>query len=301
MSLIKMPALALFLILCSISVFQTPLFAGEETKKGTATFVYGNREPILDGLKKAWGFSALIRYDGKNILFNAAGIESILENNFKVLNISPEKIDAIVISHHHWEMINGLGFILKKNPLVPIYTTKESIEIMSKTNPEWTPNFRLVKDHEQFTPNIIFQNMKSGRGLGGPRGINEVHIIIKTDKGLVIFTGCGHPQLLLIVHKSEQATDINKVNLIAGGTRLLRPGNHISIKDSGENFSIKQPIYYSDEDYATLMDDLKNEGVENVMPTHCTLEPAESIFKKSFGGKYINESLGMTLEFPIDE
>jgi metal-dependent hydrolase (beta-lactamase superfamily II) len=59
--------------------------------------------------------------------------------------------------------------------------------------------------------------------------------------------------------------------------------------------------YYSDEHYAQLMDDLKKAGVEYVMPTHCTLEPAEGIFKQSFGDKYIRHTLGMTLEFPLSK
>ena len=90
------------------------------------------------------------------------------------------------------------------------------------------------------------------------------------------------------------------MHLVAGGTRLLRPGTHVYIEDSGENVSPPQKNYYSDEYYDQLMIDLKKEGVEYVMPTHCTQEPAESFFRKSFGDKYIRQTLGMTLTFPID-
>ncbi len=289
------------LFVCFLCTFPSTIFSSENGLRGSATFVYGNREPTVPGLKKAWGFTALIQYDSKNILFNTAGIEDILENNFKVMGITPETLDAVVISHHHWEMIQGLGFIMKANPDLPVYTTQSVSDILLKSNPEWKTNFHVVDKVMEFTPNILFQNMKSGRRRGGPRGIYEVHITLKTDKGLVLFTGCGHPQINLIVHKSRAVTREDRVHLIAGGTRLLRPNTQVRIDDSGENFSLVQMNYYSDEYYETLMKDLKEMGVEYVMPTHCTLEPAETVFKNSFGSKYIRQTLGMTLEFPVKE
>lgn len=273
--------------------------AGTSSAPGVVSFVYGNRPPVVQGLKRAWGFSALIQYDGKTILFNTAGREEILKNNFDVLGISPRSLDAVVISHHHWEMINGLGFIMEENPEIPIYTTETVIKNLLSDNPQWGSNFHKVDTFEEYTPNILFQNLKSSRRHGGPRGIYEVHVILKTDKGLVIFLGCGHPQILRIIQTSKALTNTDQVHLVAGGTRLLRPNNHIIIEDSGEDLSIRQKNYYTDEYYAKLMDDLKKEGVEYVMPTHCTLEPAEEFFRQAFGDRYINHTLGMRLEFPL--
>ncbi|MDH3921309.1 MAG: hypothetical protein OES28_00675, partial [Desulfobulbaceae bacterium] len=39
-----------------------------EENKGSATFIYGDREVTVAGLKRAWGFTPLIKYDGKTIL-----------------------------------------------------------------------------------------------------------------------------------------------------------------------------------------------------------------------------------------
>ncbi len=271
------------------------------SNKGTVQFVYGNKGPLVPEMKKAWGFSAFIQYEGKNILFNTAGVEEILEHNFEVLGIKAEELDAVVISHHHYEMILGLGFIMKKNPDVPIYTTETVTETITKTHPEWRKNFINIDRHVEFTPNIIFQNLKSGQRRGGPRGIYEVHIVLKTDQGLVLFTGCGHPQLRTIIHKSKSLTKDNRVNFIAGGTRLVRPDNHIFIEDSGESLSLPQLHYYSDEYYQILMKDLKEAGVEYVMPTHCTMEPAETFFKESFEDKFMTHSLGLKVEFPVEQ
>jgi 7,8-dihydropterin-6-yl-methyl-4-(beta-D-ribofuranosyl)aminobenzene 5'-phosphate synthase len=285
-------------IFCAVLFALTFSSVHAASDKSSVQFVYGNNKPVVDGLKNAWGFTAFIEFDGKKILFNTAGVEEILKHNFEVLGIQAEELDAIVISHHHYEMIQGLGFIMKKNPDIPIYTTETVIETITKTHPEWTKNFKNVVQHEEYTPNIIIQNLKSGQRRGGPKGIYEVHLVLKTEKGLVLFTGCGHPQLRTIAHKSKSLTKVDSIHLLAGGTQLLRPDNHIFIEDSQENLFLPQMHYYSDEYYQTLIKDLKEAGVEYVMPTHCTLEPAESFFKESFGDKFIQHSLGMKLDLP---
>jgi len=294
------------LMYCLVSCFFTVLLLFLQTEvqaeenKGSVTFIYGDREVTVPGLKRAWGFTPLIKYDGKTILFNTGGREEILKHNFQVLGIEPKDLDAVVISHEHWEMYEAIGFIMEGNSKIPIYTTDVVMQLLREKNPAWEANFRNVSRFVQFTPNIYFQNLRSGRGHGGPHGIDEVHIILKTDQGLIIFQGCGHPQISNIVERSKAYTGVDKVHLVAGGTRLLRPGTRVYIEDSGENVSPPQKNYYSNEYYDQLMIDLKKKGVEYVMPTHCTQEPAESFFRKSFGDKYIRQTLGMTLTFPID-
>ncbi len=288
-----LPHIAILVLLVSL-----PIKSHATPEDASVQFVYGNRDTVVDGLKKGWGFTALIHYDGKNILFNTAGVEDILKHNFDILGLKAENLDAIVISHHHYEMIQGLGFILEKNPDIPIYTTKTVTETVTKSNPQWKKNFININRHEDYTPNIAFQNLKSGQRRGGPRGIYETHVILKSEKGLVLFTGCGHPQIRTIVHKSKGLTKEKTIHMIAGGTRLLRPGSHEFIEDSQESLYLPQMFFYSDEYYQTLMQDLKDAGVQYVMPTHCTLEPAESFFKKAFGEKYIHHSLGLKLDLP---
>ena len=288
--------MCLFIILLVISRIEVQA----EENKGSATFVYGDREVTVAGLKRAWGFTALIKYDGKTVLFNTGGKEEILQHNFQVLGIDPKDLDAVVISHEHWEMYKAIGFIIKKNNKIPVYTTDAVIQLLIEENPAWKANLYSVSRAVQFTPNIYFQNLRSDPKHGGPFGIDEVHIVLKTNQGLVIFQGCGHPGILYIVKQSKSLTGEDKVNLVAGGTRLLRPDTCIHIEDSGETVCPPQMNYYSDEYYNKLMTDLKTAGVEHVMPTHCTQEPAESVFKKFFGDKYIRQTLGMTLTFPID-
>ncbi|MFQ5646842.1 MAG: hypothetical protein ACE5GM_07935 [bacterium] len=266
---------------------------------GKMVFAYADRDKANPNCLRGWGFSPVVSFDGKTILFNAGGIPRIMKHNFQALGLDPKKLDALVISHHHYEMVEGIDYLLKENPDLKIYTTGTTTRVIRSKNPEWAKNVEVVGSTKEITPNIILMNLKSRPREGGPFGIYEVHMILKTGKGLVILQGCGHPFILNIVQQSKKFTGESRVNFVGGGTRLLRPGNRINVQDSGEQFSIPQMRYYSDDFYSKLMDNLKAEGVEYVMPTHCTQQPAESFFLRAFGSKYINHKLGMTLKFPL--
>jgi 7,8-dihydropterin-6-yl-methyl-4-(beta-D-ribofuranosyl)aminobenzene 5'-phosphate synthase len=50
-------------------------------------------------MTRAWGFSALIEFGGKRILFDTGGNAEILEHNVKALGVDLSKLDFVVISH----------------------------------------------------------------------------------------------------------------------------------------------------------------------------------------------------------
>ena len=132
----KMPQtciLGLCLLTALLSFSQNE--AQAEPGKGSATFIYGDRQVSEAGLKRAWGFTPLIKYDGKTILFNTGGKEDILKHNFQVLGVNPKELDAVVISHQHWEMYEAIDFIIKEQPKIPIYTTQVVIQIVNAEKP----------------------------------------------------------------------------------------------------------------------------------------------------------------------
>ena len=76
----------------------------------------GNRVTILydafgksPAVTKAWGFSALVEYGGKRILFDTGGNAEIFEHNVKALGVDLSKLDFVVLSHRHSDHISGLN------------------------------------------------------------------------------------------------------------------------------------------------------------------------------------------------
>jgi glyoxylase-like metal-dependent hydrolase (beta-lactamase superfamily II) len=58
-------------------------------------------------MTKAWGFSALVEFGGKRILFDTGGNAEILEHNVKALGVDLSKLDFVVISHRHGDHIRA--------------------------------------------------------------------------------------------------------------------------------------------------------------------------------------------------
>ncbi len=84
------------------------------------TIIYDNTV-FRDGLKSDWGFSALIEFNNRKILFDTGGNGAILLKNMRKLNINPKSIDTIFISHNHFDHVGGLSEFLNKNNDVKLY------------------------------------------------------------------------------------------------------------------------------------------------------------------------------------
>lgn len=274
----------------------------EELSGSRLTYIYGDRDTLKEGCQRAWGLVTLIEFDGKRILFDTGGDRNILKNNMQLLGIDPKNLDVIVISHHHWEMLDGAPYLLQNNPQLPIYSTNRVLEELGVTKlfikNNWGKNLKKMDKSLALTPNIILMKLKSPPRHGGPFGIKEIHLVLKTKEGLVILQGCGHPEIVNIMQKSQNYNQEKRVYLISGGTRMLDRGTRVKLSGNAGYFSIPQPHPYSDDDVARIADQLLAAGVQHIAPTHCTGERSEGIFAQKFGDKYINEKLGMTISLP---
>jgi len=116
---------ALLVVVLGFAVFP---FSGVCKDKDEA----GNRVTILydafgksPAVTKAWGFSALVEYGGKRILFDTGGNADVFEHNVKALGVDLSKLDFVVLSHRHSDHISGLNYLLRVHPTVKIYTPAE--------------------------------------------------------------------------------------------------------------------------------------------------------------------------------
>lgn len=72
-------------------------------------------------LTKGWGYSSLIEYNGKLILFDAGSNADLFKQNVIRLGLDLKKIDVVVVSHAHYDHLNGIDYLLSVNPNVKIY------------------------------------------------------------------------------------------------------------------------------------------------------------------------------------
>ena len=233
------------------------------------------------------GFSALIETE-KIILFDT-GSTDVFMYNAALLGIDLNAADLIVLSHGHWDHANGLKALhtrgMKKKILVHpgafVDRRKATGEYngMPYNQEEMAERFDLIlsKSPYQITDNIYFLGEIPRRNefeaqkttfFYVDKGekhqdfiMDDTALAIKTEKGLVIITGCSHAGICNIVEYARQVADQDKVHMVIGGFHLL-----------GDRVQLQKTIGYF----------LKNR-VKHLYPMHCTDLPSLAKFYETFG------------------
>jgi 7,8-dihydropterin-6-yl-methyl-4-(beta-D-ribofuranosyl)aminobenzene 5'-phosphate synthase len=255
-------------------------------------------------MKKDWGYSALVEYGGKRILFDTGNDPEIFARNVEVAGAHLERLDFVIVSHRHLDHTAGLAYLLRVNPGVRIYVPKEPFGVFGSSlpssfyrkqdslpremryydgQPAETLTFGTAWQHGRFVP--VDSTVEVAPGIHiialvsdapGTRELRELSLAIETSQGMVVVAGCSHPGIDRIV---EAASRIGRrVHSVFGGFHL----------PAAPDTEIKR--------VATALHDTYR--VERVAPGHCTGEPAFYLFRKLWGEKYTYAGLGSVTPVP---
>jgi 7,8-dihydropterin-6-yl-methyl-4-(beta-D-ribofuranosyl)aminobenzene 5'-phosphate synthase len=214
-------------------------------------------------LKTAWGFACYIDTGKVKILFDTGGDPNILLANMDTLGIPVHEIQTIVLSHIHGDHVGGLLGILRENSRVDIYVPASFPDDFKSRVRAYGSN--LIEVHGA---SKICEGVMTTGELGS--GIREQSLIVNSDRGLVVVTGCAHPGIANIIETAIQLTK-KDVYLAVGGFHL-----------SGA----------TKEEILSVVEKLQSLGVSKVAPCHCSGDLARRIFKDSFGAGYKEAGAG---------
>jgi 7,8-dihydropterin-6-yl-methyl-4-(beta-D-ribofuranosyl)aminobenzene 5'-phosphate synthase len=164
----------------------------------TVRIIYDNVS-FLPALEADWGFATLIEAHQKTILFDTGSNGRILLENMRILEIDPQSISDVFVSHSHFDHVGGLSHFLNENNSVTLHAPT---------------SFRGVRSAERVVyydrPKEIYPGLYTTGELDGI----EQSLAIQSETGFVLIVGCSHPSMDSIVSSVES---FGPVHGIIGG------------------------------------------------------------------------------------
>ncbi len=173
--------------------------------------VYDN-EVLVSEARPSWGFSCVVDVGEKRVLFDTGWDGSILLHNMRVLGIAPLSIDVIAISHMHWDHMGGLPAMLQLDKRFEVYVPQSFSQNLKREISSRASLHEVGKG-----PVKIVDGVYSTGELG--RGLLEQSLVVESEKGLVVISGCAHPGVGAILERSKE---LGKVIGLVGGLHGFR-------------------------------------------------------------------------------
>jgi 7,8-dihydropterin-6-yl-methyl-4-(beta-D-ribofuranosyl)aminobenzene 5'-phosphate synthase len=293
---------------------RPPLGSPDAPRRAAATLDTGE---TLDALLAEHGFSAMIsvRKNGaeRRVLFDSGLTPDGMIENARRLGLSPKDLEAIVLSHGHFDHTTGMDGLIRAlgRPNLPVIIHpefwtqrrlvlpgREPIEIPSTSRSallgagfdiveEKQPSFLLDRsllitgevdrttEFEEGFP--IHQAKRNGEWQPDPLILDDQAAILNVrDKGLVVLTGCGHAGIVNIIRYARTLTGGERVYAVIGGFHLNGPLFEPIISNVCDAFAALNP--------------------QVIVPAHCTGWKAVHAMAARFPNAFIQNSVGTRFE-----
>ncbi len=219
-----------------------------------------------DAMETAWGFAAYVTGPEQRILFDTGSNGALLLRNMTRLNIEPDAVETIFLSHVHADHTGGLVAFLQQHADVDLYCLKSFPARFKEVARGY--GVRLLEVEQ---PRQMCRDMFTTGSMG--RKVCEQALVLHTEVGLVVVTGCAHPGLVKMVERVK-ALHEQDIALVMGGFHLgwAKPG-----------------------EIERVIQALDRLGVRYVAPTHCSGDRARKLFGQRFGSRYIEVGVGKVI------
>jgi 7,8-dihydropterin-6-yl-methyl-4-(beta-D-ribofuranosyl)aminobenzene 5'-phosphate synthase len=244
-------------------------------------------------LQAEHGLSILISGPGRKVLFDAAATAEALLANAERLGVDFASLDAAVISHGHRDHTGGLAAIVQQCPGLKVYvhsgafnrrwagqpgkplrdvSCPHSIEGLYRSGAV----FHSVSHPEQLEEWLVLTGP-----IGGPKHGRDVFVVRKAEemvvdgfedelcvlvrgqKGWAVLTGCCHRGLKNTLRTAQFLARGEPLTALVGGLHLRRA---------------------AEGELAETADLLRQYGIEDVYPCHCTGDGAVEALQEHLPG-----------------
>jgi 7,8-dihydropterin-6-yl-methyl-4-(beta-D-ribofuranosyl)aminobenzene 5'-phosphate synthase len=272
---------------------------------------------VPDALIAEPGFSALVRVeqDGRErtLLFDTGVSPHGMAENMRRLDIAASDVEAIVLSHGHWDHVTGMEGLVRvlgrtRLPVMihPEFWNRRRISFPGLEPAELPATSRAALEDlgfaivEDRAPSFLLDGavlvtgevdrttsfetgfrgheaLRDGTWRADPLILDDQAIVVRVrDRGLVVLTGCGHAGIVNTVRYVRRLTGHDAVAAIIGGFHL-----------SGPMF---EPII------DPTVDALAELAPSLLVPAHCTGWKAVHKLAARFPDAFVLSTVGTTIE-----
>lgn len=189
------------------------------------------------------GFSVLIEHADKRILFDTGATE-IVVRNLNALGVSVSSIDALILSHGHFDHTWGGGSLIVHGLQCPVYASahinaghalKQNSHLMpcGCFNPLLQNGFCAIETPQEIIPDIwaLPTNQRDPDYIPSTPLLtdacgnldsfpDDLSLVLKTVSGLVLLTGCAHGGLVNVLESAALHFKTRKFDTVIGGFHM---------------------------------------------------------------------------------
>jgi len=252
------------------------------------------------GLLAEHGFSALIEWSGRKLLFDAGQTGLPLLHNAEAIGIDLGGVTHVILSHGHYDHTGGLqelARVVRGKPLLISHPDsfrtlvrveedgtlrdvgmpvdrgflEERFKVLSSASPyEAAPGLYFLGAVTRYYPEFtchVPNTYAAGDGTLAPHTFSDdTAVALDLGGGLLVLTGCGHSGLANVVEHARRVLG-KPVEAVVGGFHLAG----------------RDPVFIRQ---AALK--LREQGVREVHPGHCTGLRAGAALLSMFDGDLLH-------------
>lgn len=264
----------------------------------------------LRGLKAEHGLAWLIEIGGRRVLFDTGQTELLLDNA-GALGCSLEGLDAIVLSHGHYDHTGGLAAVRRLSPAAQVCLHPAAMRPKFNANSDGGGRYIGMPDAgrqaiadagPKLTLTAACQEIVSGLFVTGeiPRLtdfedvgghffldercqqadplVDDQAVFFQTPTGVVVVLGCAHAGVVNTLTQVERLTTGKRIQAVLGGMHLFNA---------------------SPERLAATVEALQRRDIPLLAPAHCTGLAAVTRLWVGFPGRCSGAGVGSRFVFRV--
>lgn len=275
-------------------------------EKGCRIVVLSENTAGGQGILAEHGLSFWIEYGERHILFDT-GQGMVLLHNARRLHVPLDSVDAVVLSHGHFDHTGGLGDVLNMATAPEVYAhpavfthryacsdsgwaREIGIPDLDETSVRAKASLVLTLEPAEVAPGVhatgpiprttdyedtgnrFFTDAACSKPDAFP---DDQALYLDTARGLVVVLGCAHAGVINTLNYIHDLTGGKRIHTLMGGMHLVSAGEG----------RLDRTVEY-----------LRGFGIERLMPAHCTGFTATARLAREFPAHFVSCRAGAVIE-----